>query len=655
MTLLTLDVETTLNAPEAFGLAHPMHPFNSIVFLGTKLSGKDPLIFTESFSEHLIVAIDLNKPDFIVGSNMSFDLLYLLRHTKSLEQRKIIQSQRLWDIQLAEYLLTGQQAKWASLDEMSIKYGLPIKDSKVSDYFAQGIGSDKIDPAIIIPYLTQDVCNTEAIAMLQMESATKSNQLDLFLSQMEALHCTTEMMFNGLEVDIQTFKDYTVEVATTYADTKVTLEKRSVEFGPAANAYPITDVDSSLQWSKLLFGGTKKVESKEAVGMFKNGKVKYKKVITLVNTFPVSGVIPLDAWKSEKTGKVSVDDKVLSIIVDKTKDPDIKELVLLLQQYREVSKQLSTYIQGLGKHIIEEQETARIYGRLNHVATSTGRLSSASPNLQNISNNPIKKVFVSRYGDDGQLVEFDFSQLEVAVLAHITKDTRLIKDITDGNDIHSELYKNMYGKYPDDATRKWFKRLTFGLIYGAGANTLAENAGCSYDVAKNFIITFYTRYPSVKDWHNIMAASADKLATYDKVGEIYNLSRVWRWVSETKRVYVFSEYKSTYSTSREYTFSPTELKNYPVQGLATGDIVPMMLGILFRKLIDKPGVKIINTVHDSIMLDVRNDVLTETITEVRSILNKTHEFYEATFGIPLALKLNAGCKVGKNWFELTEI
>lgn len=246
MTLLTLDVETTLNAPEAFGLAHPMHPFNSIVFLGTKLSGKDPLIFTESFSEHLIVAIDLNKPDFIVGSNMSFDLLYLLRHTKSLEQRKIIQSQRLWDIQLAEYLLTGQQAKWASLDEMSIKYELPIKDSKVSDYFAQGIGSDKIDPAIIIPYLTQDVCNTEAIAMLQMESATKSNQLDLFLSQMEALHCTTEMMFNGLEVDIQTFKDYTVEVATTYADTKVTLEKRSVEFGPAANAYPITDVDLSL-------------------------------------------------------------------------------------------------------------------------------------------------------------------------------------------------------------------------------------------------------------------------------------------------------------------------------------------------------------------------------------------------------------------------
>ena len=290
-----------------------------------------------------------------------------------------------------------------------------------------------------------------------------------------------------------------------------------------------------------------------------------------------------------------------------------------------------------------------IFGRLSQVATATGRLSSSSPNLQNISNNPIKTAFVSRYGANGNLVEFDFSQLEVAILAHVTKDKQLIADIVEGKDIHSELFNDMNHRFPDDAERKWFKRLTFGLIYGAGANTLAANAGCDYSVAKKFIYTFYNRYPVVHDWHEEMATSADLKGVHLPKDGSLEITRTWIWGSETGRKYAFKEYKSTWG-DKEYSFSPTELKNYPIQGLATGDIVPMMLGILFRKFVNKEGVKLVNTVHDSIMFDIHNDSLTTTLKEVKDTLNNTHVYFEKTFGVPLALKLTASASVGRNWY-----
>ena len=84
-------------------------------------------------------------------------------------------------------------------------------------------------------------------------------------------------------------------------------------------------------------------------------------------------------------------------------------------------------------------------------------------------------------------------------------------------------------------------------------------------------------------------------------------------------------------------------------------IVPLMLGVLFRKLINKPGVKLVNTIHDSIMIDCSDVEVEATIKEVQNVLNNTHHYFEKTFGVPLALKLNAGASVGDNWFEMKEL
>ena len=118
---------------------------------------------------------------------------------------------------------------------------------------------------------------------------------------------------------------------------------------------------------------------------------------------------------------------------------------------------------------------------------------------------------------------------------------------------------------------------------------------------------------------------------------------------------MFKEYKSTYRTDRDYTFSPTELKNYPCQGLATGDIVPLLLGILFRKFVNRDGIKLVNTVHDSILFDMRDDVKAQAIIDIAEVLNNSHKYFEATFGHPLELKLSVTCQMGKNWYEQEEV
>jgi len=638
---VAIDVETTLNGNEDIGLSHPMHPDNHIVAFGISYGDSTAdTTYDMELAGRLIATKDLSA--VFCGHNIAFDLLYLYRTSPSIKFN--LQEHKIWDTQLAEYILTGQQSKWSSLDELCVKYKLPIKDDKIKAYFQAGLGSDKIPHHELIPYLKQDVENTLAIAHQQWMIAIRQNQQTLILSQMEALHATTEMMFNGLHIDKPTLDEYTVEVVNEYVDVKLNLEE-------LAHGY-IEDINSPKQWSQFFFGGVKKIKVKEEVGVYKNGNTKYKLIDKELVIKPYIKYTPDPDKVSSKTGQVSVDDAVLSDMLNHTFDPRCIAVIKALLKYRELSKQLSTYVQGLSKHIIGDY----IYGKLNHTATVTGRLSSTNPNLQNISNNPIKKIFTSRYSG-GLIVEVDFNQLEVVALAHVTKDKQLIADIFGGADIHSALYKDMFGRMPTKEERKPFKSRTFQLIYGAGARAISKQAGCSLDEAKHFIDVFYTRYPQVGAWHRDFAALVEAKASFI-VGEdgVREKTRAYTLNTETGRKFFFKEYYSESSWSaRTYNFSPTELKNYPIQGLATGDIVPMMLGIIFREIVGRYDVKMVNTIHDSLMFDVRADSVVNFILEITDILKNTHEYFLEIFKTPLALKLNAGASFGTNWFEMEEM
>ena len=640
---VAIDVETTLNGNEDVGLAHPMHPDNRVVAWGIHkdLPGYDPqTTYTEGMFEALVNACD--SSNVICGHNLAFDLMYLYKNPTL---KSLLQERKIWDTQLAEYILSAQQTKWSSLDELSIKYGLPVKDDTIKKYFQAGLGSDKIPSEELIPYLEQDVTNTTEIAKKQWQRAVDQGQLTLIETQMEALHATTEMQFNGLHIDRVALDKYTLVVVNDYVDVKLNLELIASKH--------VDDINSPKQWSQFFFGGTKKVKVKEEVGFYKNGKVKTKLMDKEITLKPFIKYIPDPDKVSAKTGQVSVDDSVLGDMLKHTFDKEAIAIIESLLKYRELSKQLSTYVQGLSKHIIGDY----IHGKLNHTATVTGRLSSTNPNLQNISNNPIKQIFNSRWGDKGVIVEMDFNQLEVVALAHVTSDLQLIYDISSGADIHSELYKAMFGRYPTKEERKPFKARTFQLIYGAGAKAISKSAGCSLDEAKKFVAVFYTRYPYVAKWHTEFAKEVETKSKYelDESG-LHEKVKTYIYKTETGRRFCFKEYHSDSSwSSRSYNFSPTELKNYPVQGLATGDIVPTMLGVMFRLLKGRDDVKMVNTIHDSLMFDVRLDAADDFVKGMTELLQNTHVYFENIFEKPLALKLNAGASVGINWFEMKEL
>lgn len=647
---IVIDCETTINGGERG--ASPFSPENYAVLWGSKtdVSGVDVSVF----------APDIPLTAIVVGHNLKFDACY---YEALRRDRKFHATNVLWDTQLAEYLLSGQQVTFARLDELAEEYGGTLKDSRVSDMFKKGIGADKIDTAILTPYLIQDIENTERVFLAQVERAEKEGMMALILSQMAAYAATLEMSLNGLCIDDALLIEHTAFLGTQIEAWEKRIAVLVDEVGGVGTSN-LVNTTSNQQLATLLFGGTLPVAVKEEIGVYKTGVraglPKFKNVI-IQHTFPPRVSPASKKWKTE-TGAWKVDKAVLQEIIDtpRIRSGAVAQLLAGLLELSDLSKQHSTYYGGI--------ERARygvyIHPDFNHAVTKTGRLSSSNPNLQNITNGDIKKVFVSRF-DGGQLVEFDYSQLEIIGLSIMSGDAQLHADLVSGTDIHIALYTDMYKRAPSKAERKAFKPLTFGLVYGAGANTLAINAKCSKETATKFVETFYNRYKGVKAWHEGFAKEVNALrkpSTFkDEAG--YPVGAATYTYPLTGRKYVFREYPApewVARMGRTHTFSPTELKNYPVQGLSTGDIVPMMLGEVFLALQDHPVLRnsclMVNTVHDSMLFDCKKEVVKEVVDFVRSLINNTPRFFFERFGSELPFKrMECGVSVGKSWFDQTEL
>ena len=271
----------------------------------------------------------------------------------------------------------------------------------------------------------------------------------------------------------------------------------------------------------------------------------------------------------------------------------------------------------------------------------------------------IKKFFTSRW-EDGYIVECDFSQLEVAVLAYLSQDPQLMKDLKEGVDIHSINAQHLFGKNFTDKQRKIAKSLSFQLQYGAGAKSMAESNSIDIKIAKQFIETYYSRYKEVKNWQDDIAERVKRNRSPSKKRTAANrpagMSRI---DSETGRVYTFTEYDAPdFMRDRgvDTSFSPTQMKNYPVQGLATGDIVPMIVGELLDVIKDDSSLAsralLVNTVHDSIVLDVQAEVLEEAIETTIKVMESAPKLLRKNFGIDFNMPLPAEASYGRNWGEM---
>lgn len=265
----------------------------------------------------------------------------------------------------------------------------------------------------------------------------------------------------------------------------------------------------------------------------------------------------------------------------------------------------------------------------------------------------IKDVFVSRY-PDGVLIEIDFDQLEIAALAILSKDPQLISDLRDKIDIHrrnaADLFNKPLGLVRGDE-RKIAKQLSFQLQYGAGAKSMAEKLGLPEKLCERFIDNYYRTYPGVKAWQdsNIRWVKSNRKASSDGLGTSV-------LPSDTGRCYVFKEENNPYKPGTT-SFRPTVIKNYPVQGFATGDIVPHMLGELYMAIKEFNAthgygreVLLINTIHDSYLLDCPGVIVDDTIRLCHAVLDKTSDTIAEYFGLEeFPIKLGISIKIGDNW------
>lgn len=406
----------------------------------------------------------------------------------------------------------------------------------------------------------------------------------------------------------------------------------------------------------MFFGGTTTETKRELVGKYKNGKDKFQ-----AKTYKVEvkgfGLDPTVVGAAVgASGYYSVDEKVLKSIVEYpfgTKTTLGQDIAASILKHRTLDKELNTYLEPIKALIFPD---GCIHGNINTTATVTGRYSSSNPNLQNITDySNIKSMFTSKWGDDGVIVEADFNQLEIVGLAYLSQDKQLITDINMGVDIHSALYEQAFGHVPTKSERKHFKRVSFALIYGAGVKTISDDTGIPRGKVISFIEAFKERYPGVVRWWDNMWLKVQDNRVHsglsDEKGRPYGCSVIKQ---VTGRCLYFREYYNEYS--KGCTFSPSQVKNYPVQSFATGDIVPMVLGKVYRAMLDEELLEgkavIVNTVHDSIVFDCQKSVLPTLVGLLMKVMPDVGNHLKEEFGInDFNVDVGVSIRAGKSWKE----
>ena len=331
----------------------------------------------------------------------------------------------------------------------------------------------------------------------------------------------------------------------------------------------------------------------------------------------------VDNAKKTKTGQYSTSEEVLESLRGK------HEVIDLILEYRGIKKLLSTYIDSLP--LLLNPVTHKLHTSFNQCITSTGRLSSSNPNLQNIPirdelGKEVRKAFIS--DDDCYFLSVDYSQIELRIMAHLSEDDNLIEAFNSGLDIHSataaKIFKVPLDEVSSDMRRK-AKTANFGIIYGISVFGLAERLSIPRSEAKELIDGYFSLYPKVKDYMNSIISFA-KDNGY--VNTLFNRKRF------------LPDINSRNSVVRG--FSERNAINAPIQGTAADIIKLAMVNIHNRFISEKLQSKMILQVHD----ELNFNVVGEELDIVKSIVISEMESV-----IQLKVPLIVECGVGKNWLE----
>ncbi len=395
-----------------------------------------------------------------IGQNLKYDLLVL--RNAHMPVRGIH-----FDTMVASYCLDAER-RGHSLDRMALDF-LGYECMPIHALIGKGknqLTFDMVDTAAACEYAAEDADITYQLYEYLNARLQQQPQIRQLFEQVEMplIPVLAEMEFNGVSLDTRVLR----EMSTQISD-----ELESVTGAIYEHAGTVFNIDSPKQLGEVLF---------DKLG--------------------------LTAVRVGKTGR-STDAAVLERLAA---EHPIAELVL---RYRALSKLRNTYVDKLGTLI--HPRTSRVHASFNQTVTSTGRLSSSDPNLQNIPirteiGRKIRSAFVPEARDDC-ILSADYSQIELRLLAHFSRDAALLKAFAEDRDIHAFVASQIFDVPLDDVTdemRSRCKAVNFGIIYGQGAFGLSRSIGISMVEARQFIEDYYARYGSIRQFMDACVEQAKK-------------------------------------------------------------------------------------------------------------------------------------------------
>ncbi len=519
----------------------------------------------------------LEDPDIEkVGHNIKYDVSVL-------RWEDIRVQGRLWDPMIVHYLVDpDSRHKLDLLAESYLSYRpVPIESLIGKKGKHQGNMAD-LDPEEVYPYACEDADICQRLLDSLMPELEEVKAVELYKSiEAPLIKVLSEMEFQGVKID----KGALEELSKDQKERIDALEREIHELAGVA-----FNVNSPKQLGEVLFDRLKIV----------------------------------DKPKKTPSGQYSTSEDTLAEYVDQ--HPIIQKIL----DVRSLSKLRSTYVEALPDLI--HPSTGRLHTIYNQAVAATGRLSSNEPNLQNIpirteEGRKIRKAFISK-DKEYRLLAADYSQIELRIMAHLSKDQHLLQAFKAGEDIHASTASKVYGvplKEVTDEQRRSAKTVNFGVIYGISAFGLAQRIGISRKEAKKTIDTYFEEFPDVKAY---MDASVEKARENGYVETLMGRRRYLK------------DIHSNNSVVRGY--AERNAINAPIQGSAADMIKLAMVKVqewLWKELDD---VSMLLQVHDELVLELPK----EKVEEVRTLVVK--EMEEA---LKLDLPVEVETGTGRDWLE----
>ena len=674
---LVVDVENTVTKRDGKMHLDPFEPSNKLVMVGCLDDRGNEYLFNMdgTYQNNYDVTIQelLDQATILIGHNIAYDLMWLWESGFKYDGP-------IFCTMLTEYVLQRGIKEPLHLKDCAERYDLETKkEDTLKNYFAQGFATDEIPRAALSSYLSAAIHATQQLSDKQyyrLNTPKDAGLMNTVLFTNKVSVALAKIYKRGFKVDVDTLesvqqefqnekseieKRLQVQVKELMGDTPINLNSpeqmswilysrkpkdKSTWMNNFAHAMEKSSFNQTIKDNTDIVYKTKAQKCRTCIG---SGVIrKVKKDGTLYARLPKCPDCNGNGYSFISVGKVagfkfnppnvkwvsangfSVNKKMLEVLQHVTKRNDSVPAFNFLTDIQRLSAldtYLSSFVEGIKIHT---KTDGMLHVRLLQHRTSTGRFSGADPNMQNMPRGgtfPVKKVFVSRW-QGGKILEADFAQLEFRTAAYLSQDKTAMKEIQDGFDVHAYT-ASVITESGQKITRQEAKAHTFAPLYGATGFGRTTSEAKYYE-------QFTKKYKEIALWHTRLAKEA------------LNTQKI---KIPSGREFSFPDVKRRTNGGVSHF---TQIKNYPVQSFATADIVPLVLLAIDDQLQNFKSC-IVNTVHDSIVIDVhpneeRNviDIINNTNENMKAIIDKN---YGIDFNVPLLLE----AKMGDNWLDTKDV